>query len=48
MRRCSHVTGGVRTNVMRMARLRGTRITCAQYRTATMRTLPANLSHPSR
>jgi hypothetical protein len=38
------VTGGVRTNVIRMASATGTRTACAQYRTATTSTPPANVT----
>ena len=43
--RCSHVTGGLSTNVSRMARAIGTRTACAQYRTTTTSTHPANVPH---
>jgi uncharacterized protein (TIGR03435 family) len=42
--RCSQLTGGVRTNVSRMASANGTRTACAQYRTATTSTPPANVN----
>src|SRR5687767_4419012 len=43
--RSSHVTGGVSTNVRRMASAIGTRTACAQYRTTTTSTHPANVIH---
>ena len=43
--RSSAVTGGVKTNVKRMASAKGTKMACAQYRTTTTSTLPANVTH---
>ena len=44
MQRSSRVTGGVRTNVSRIASAIGTRTACAQYRTTTTSTQPANVT----
>ena len=41
----SQVTGGVSTNVSRMASAIGTSTACAQYRTTTTSTHPANVTH---
>ena len=41
----SAVTGGVKTNVRRMASAKGTKRACAQYRTTTTSTQPANVTH---
>ena len=43
--RSSAVTGGVKTNVNRMASAKGTKTACAQYRTTTTSTQPANVTH---
>ena len=43
--RSSQETGGVRTNVSRTAIAIGTSKACAQYRTRTMSTHPAKVTH---
>jgi hypothetical protein len=44
IQRSSAFTGGVRTNVRRSARAKGTNTACAQYRTTTTSTHPANVT----
>jgi hypothetical protein len=43
--RSSHVTGGLSTNVSRMASAIGTSTVCAQYRMTTTSTQQANATH---
>jgi hypothetical protein len=43
--RSSAVTGRVKTNVKRIASVKGTKTACAQYRTITISTQPANVTH---
>ena len=42
--RSSQVAGGVKTNVKRMASAKGTNMACAQYKTTTTSTHPANVT----
>ena len=44
-RRSSQTTGGVRMNVKRIASASGTSTVCAQSKTTTTRTQPANVTH---